>query len=142
MLIDSLKAAQADAFVLGLKSQFYHWNVEGPDFVQYHDFLGEYYSDVQGSVDVLAELLRTLDAYAPGTTSRLKELSSIEESDTIPDALTMLKNIKRENDKMLVTLIKAYDAAEKDSQFGVSNYLQDRIQAHEKHGWMLRALTK
>jgi DNA-binding ferritin-like protein len=54
----------------------------------------------------------------------------------------MLQNIKNDNDKFLATLVVAYDEAEKASEFGVSNYIQDRIQAHEKHAWMLRAITK
>ena len=69
-------------------------------------------------------------------------MSSLEEASTIPDAKTMLSIIKRDNDLFLAALVQAYDEAEKASEFGISNYIQDRIQAHEKHAWMLRAITK
>ena len=142
MLADQLKITQADAFVLYLKAHYYHWNVEGPNFPQYHEFLGDFYQDVFGSVDAIAELIRTLNVYAPGTLSRFQALTTIEESDTIPNAVQMMNNIMEENDTMLETLKKAYNMAEEEKQIGIANFLQDRIQAHEKHGWMLRSITK
>lgn len=142
MLSESLKTTLADAFTFALKAQFYHWNIEGADFAQYHEFTQELYTDVQASVDAIAELIRTTDSYAPGTLTRLKSLTTIEETDVIPDARTMLVNLRTENDKFLATLYRTYNDAEKETQFGVSNYIQDRIQAHEKHAWMLKAITK
>lgn len=142
MIVDTLKKVLADCFTFSLKAQFYHWNVEGPDFEQYHSFLGKLYEDVSESVDVIAELIRTLNVYSPGTLTRFKELTSIEESDSIPDARGMLSNLRRENDKLLASLITAYKEAEDAGEIGISNYLQDRVQAHEKHAWMLRAITK
>ena len=128
--------------MLYLKAHFYHWNIEGPNFPQYHDFLQNLYQDVFASVDTIAELIRTLDVYAPGTLSRFQSLTTLEESDIIPDALTMIKNILEQNTLMLETLKKAYSMAEEEKQIGIANFLQDRIQAHEKHGWMLRSITK
>ena len=142
MLADQLKITQADAFVLYLKAHYYHWNVEGPNFPQYHEFLQNFYQDVYGSVDAIAELIRTLNVYAPGTLSRFQALTTIEESDTIPNAVQMMNNIVEENNTMLETLKKAYNMAEEEKQIGIANFLQDRIQAHEKHGWMLRSITK
>lgn len=142
MLADTLKSVLADTYIVYFKAHSFHWNVEGSDFAQYHDFLGNYYQDTYGSIDVIAELVRTLDAYAPISFASLLSQATIEESDTVPDAKGMLMQIKRDNDLLLAQLVKAYDEAEKASEFGVSNYLQDRIQAHEKHAWMLRAITK
>ena len=142
MLADQLKITQADAFVLYLKAHYYHWNVEGPNFPQYHEFLQNFYQDVYGSVDAIAELIRTLNVYAPGTLSRFQALTTIEESDTIPNAVQMMNNIMEENNTMLETLKKAYNMADEEKQIGIANFLQDRIQAHEKHGWMLRSITK
>lgn len=142
MLKETLKRSLADAFTFYLKAQFYHWNVEGPDFVQYHDFLGELYGDVQGSVDTIAELIRTLDEYAPGTLRRMQELTTITESDVIPSGLEMMRNLYTENLKLLATLMSAYKDATEAGEEGIANFLQDRIQAHEKHGWMLRSIIK
>ena len=142
MLSEQLKITQADAFVLYLKAHYYHWNIEGPNFPQYHEFLSDFYQDVFGSVDTIAELIRTMAVYAPGTLSRFQSLTTLEESDTIPDAMTMMVNLRVENSKMLDTLRKAYKMAEDENQIGIANFLQDRIQAHEKHNWMLRSITR
>ena len=56
--------------------------------------------------------------------------------------MSMLGNLRRDNDMLLVQLVRTYDEAEQASQFGISNFIQDRIQAHEKHAWMFRAITK
>lgn len=142
MLVDELKQVQATAFALGKKAHYYHWNVEGPDFAQYHDFLGELYAEIDGSVDTLAELVRTLNAYAPGAHRMIVELSLVKDDDTVPNAIEMLSRLREDNETLLNALRVCYQTAETAGQLGVSNYLQDRIQAHEKHAWMLRSLTK
>ena len=142
MLIDELKKVHADAFTFYLKAHFYHWNVEGPNFPQYHDFLQNLYQEVFASVDTFAELIRTLDSYAPGTLTRLTELTTVEETDDIPDALTMMSRLLMENNILRASLLTAYRTAESTGEVGISNFLQDRIQAHEKHAWMLRSILK
>ena len=142
MLIDELKKVHADAYTFYLKAHFYHWNVEGPDFPQYHDFLQNLYQEVFASIDSLAELIRTLDSYAPGTLTRLKELTTIEETDDVPDAKTMMTRLLQENNILRASLLTAYKTADTTGEVGISNFLQDRIQAHEKHSWMLRSILK
>lgn len=142
MLIDELKQIQATAFAFARKAHYFHWNVEGPNFVQYHDFLGELYAEVDASVDVIAELVRTLNAYAPGAHRMLMELSIIKDDDTVPDAIEMMRRLRDDNETLLNALRVGYQTAEQSGQLGIGNYLQDRIQAHEKHAWMLRSLTK
>lgn len=142
MQVDLLKKALADTFVFYLKAHNYHWNIEGPNFPQYHSFLESLYTEVYGAIDILAELVRTLDSYAPGTLTRLKELSNIEESDVIPDARTMMLNLLSDNNRVKLSLMQAYHSADSTGEVGVANFLQDRIQAHEKHGWMLKAISK
>lgn len=142
MLADILKKALADVFVFYLKTHFYHWNVEGEDFYQYHKLFGEIYQEVYGSVDLLAEQIRTLDVYAPGSLFRFAELTSITEDKIIPDNKTMASNLLVENEKVLQSLNTAYKAAENENELGISNFLQDRIQAHRKHSWFLKASVK
>ena len=141
-LIEALKKAQATTFALYLKAHNFHWNVEGPDFAQYHGFLGDFYAEVFGAVDTIAELIRTLDAYAPGSFSRFQQLSTIEDELTVPRGIVMIARLYADNQRVLATLTDAYRMAESAGNYGVSNALQDRITIHEKHGWMLRSFTK
>jgi starvation-inducible DNA-binding protein len=141
-LIEALKKAQATTFSLYLKAHNFHWNVEGPDFAQYHSFLGGFYEEVFGAVDTIAELIRTLDAYAPGSFSRFQQLSTIEDELTVPKGIVMIARLYSDNQRVLATLTDAYRMAESAGKLGVSNAIQDRITIHEKHGWMLRSFTK
>lgn len=141
-LAQSLKVAQAESFSFYLKAHKFHWNVEGPDFVQYHEFLADLYTEVWAGVDVIAELIRTLEIYAPGSYTEFKELSTIAEAETISDGLAMLNTLLNDNNSVLVSLLKAYKLAESSGEIGISNSIQDRITTHQKHGWMLKSLTK
>ena len=76
-LVNRMKVVLATSFSFALKAQYYHWNIEGIHFSQYHDFFGNLYEEVFGSIDQTAEQIRALDAYAPGSLKRYKELSEI-----------------------------------------------------------------
>jgi starvation-inducible DNA-binding protein len=141
-LIEALKVALADSYAFSLKAQNYHWNVTGISFAEHHKFFGKLYSEVQEGVDGIAEGIRTLDAFSPGSFTRFKELTTIEDELKIPAVEKMLSNMADDNQKVLESLHKAYMLAEKNMKHGISNYIQDRITAHEKHGWMLRSFKK
>jgi starvation-inducible DNA-binding protein len=141
-LIEELKKLFASNYAFYLKAQYYHWNIEGPDFPQYHEFFGNLYEEVGGSIDSMAEHIRAVDAYAPGSFARFVALSGIEGDDTIPTGLAMAARLLEDNEKLLTMLIDVYKKAEAVDRLGLSNFLQDRIEAHRKHSWMLRATTK
>lgn len=141
-LINLMRKALADSFAFYLKAQNFHWNVEGSDFKMYHDLFGGLYEEVYGSVDSLAEHIRALNAYAPGSLSKFSELTTIAEHNLVPTASVMVKELLEDNQKVINSLTDAYRMAERFSEIGLSNFLQDRVDAHKKHGWMLRATTK
>ena len=86
-LIEDMKRLLADVYAYGLKAQNYHWNVEGPNFMEYHALFADVYNKASGDVDTVAEHIRALDAYAPGSLGRFKELTSIQDETTIPVAI-------------------------------------------------------
>ncbi|CAB4170294.1 Dps DNA-binding ferritin-like protein (oxidative damage protectant) [uncultured Caudovirales phage] len=139
MLVDKLKVVLANTFTMYMKTHGYHWNVIGSDFPQYHDFFGDLYAEVHGAVDDIAEQLRQINSFAPGSLQRMKELSELEEDDLVPNAAKMVVNLIAANDKVLLSLVECYEMAEEAKEYGLSNFLQDRITAHKKHGWMLKA---
>ena len=141
-LVDALKVVLADTFALYLKAHYFHWNIEGPNFVQYHGFLDGLYNEVWAAVDPIAEHIRTLDAYAPGSFTRFKDLTTISDELAIPSAISMLTKLEADNQSVIDSLTKAYKLAESANKCGLSNFLQDRIDIHEKHSWMLRSIVK
>lgn len=140
---DKLKVVLADSFTFYLKTHYFHWNVEGSDFSEYHNFFGGIYEEVFGAVDAIAEHIRTLDEYAPGSFKRFQELSTIETVDTIPEARAMVKALAADNDKVIDSIAAAMVEAGKDPKHkGIENFMQDRLDIHQKHAWMLRATLK
>lgn len=141
-LIQQMKVYLADNVALGMKAQQFHWNVEGDDFSQYHSFFGDFYEEVDDVIDDIGEFIRTLDAYAPLSLRRLAELATIAESDIAPPPLVMIKDLYDDNNKLLADLNTVYKLAERYSEIGLSNFIQDRVVAHKKHQWMLRSYLK
>lgn len=140
-LVEKTKEVLANTFVLYMKAHSYHWNVIGPDFPQLHKFFGKLYEELHDAVDVLAEQLRQLDSFAPATLSRMVELSTLTEDEKIPTAANMVNNLIAANDKVIDSIHECYKMAEQLEMYAHSNILQDRLSAHLKHQWMLRAVS-
>jgi starvation-inducible DNA-binding protein len=141
-LIQQSKVVLASTFAFYLKTHNFHWNVEGPNFPQYHSFLDGLYNELWGAVDAIAEHIRTLDAYAPGSLGRFSQLSVIDDQLNIPNAKAMFAELASDNQKMISELEKAFRLADAAGKDGLANFFQDRIDIHEKHGWMLKATGK
>ena len=141
-LIDQLRTILGTNFALYFKAHSYHWNVEGPDFPEYHGFLGDFYDSVFDQTDDIAEHLRRLDSYAPVSLSRMMELSDIEEDVNIPAPVGMFTNLRRDNDRYIIHLRAGIAAADAAGEPAVSNFLQDILGSHQKHAWMFRSITK
>lgn len=141
-LIELMKRVLADTFAFRLKAQYYHWNIEGPDFVQYHDFLGKLYETADDNIDDIAEHIRALGAYAPGSFGRFQALTSIQDEETIPEAWEMINRIAEDNKKLHAGLMAAHAVADELGQRGVVNFLEGLIDANEKTQWMLRSVLK
>jgi starvation-inducible DNA-binding protein len=142
MLVDDLKRVQADTFAMYSKAHYYHWNVEGPDFVQYHDFLGKLYEELFDVVDVIAEEVRALDSYAPGVHRMLMELTKVQDDNTVPAALEMMRRLEADNDIVMEGLLQAFMSAEAAGEVGLADFLTQRMDVHKKHRWMLRSIQK
>ena len=138
----ALNKVMGDTFVMYYKTHSYHWNIEGPDFYEYHTFLQEIYSEIYPTIDTIAEHIRALDAYAPTSLKYIKDYSTIQEDDIVVGAMQMIKNLLDANNVVLLTLMMAYKIAEEAGEIGVSNFLQDRVIQHQKHGWMLKSTLK
>ena len=141
-LIEQLKVILGTNFALYLKSHNYHWNIEGNNFPQYHAFLDTFYNEVFLQNDPIAEHIRYLDAYAPGSFTRFLELSVVDEATTVPDALTMMINLKNDNDRYMIQLRAGIVVAEGSDEPAIGNFLQDLLAAHQKKAWMLRSIVK
>lgn len=142
-ITNPLKVAFADTYALYLKAQNYHWNVEGPMFPMYHDFFGNIYEEVGGAIDQFAEEIRAQKSYVPASFERFKELTTIEDESLIQLLPTaMVTNLFEDNNRVLASLQLARNIADEYKQNGLVNFLEERLDQHNKHAWMLRASMK
>lgn len=141
-LAEAAKIAFASEFSFYLKAHNFHWNVEGPMFLQYHDLFGKIYEEVYSSIDDFAEKIRAIGSYMPGSYTRFSMLSQIDDETEILDPTSMLQALHDDNEKMLVALKMLFDLSEQSGEHGFSDFVAGRMDAHRKHGWMIRASLK
>jgi starvation-inducible DNA-binding protein len=138
------RKAFATTYGFMLMSGDYHWNVVGPNFLEHHELFGRVYKEVDHHIDVFAEQLKGIQTWVPATFDQLHGLSSVVGEWTgikyTPEE--MLHNLYLANGKINTDLIAAYTAAERVQEYGIANYLSERMDQHRKHGWMLYASMK
>lgn len=129
----------ANTFAMYLLAHKYHWNVEGPNFAQYHAFFGDLYEQIFEEIDKTAEQIRALGNYAPGTLKEFDSLSTMTDSPEIPGPKMMFARLYAANTSLIDSIIAARSHAERESRYGLINYLEDRLDKHAKIGWQLKS---
>ena len=142
MLSDLMKTLLASDFSYYLKAHFFHWNVEGKDFYQYHQFLQAVYEDAYEAVDNIAEQIRTLNEYAPGSLTRYNELTRIPDQTKVPRAQLMLEELLHDSHTMIELLNECFAAAESENKQDIANFIAERLTATNKFIWMLSSFLK
>jgi len=142
-LTTAIKVLLANATVMYYKAHQFHWNIEGIEFTQYHEFFGDLYTDVYESIDPTAEWLRKLDDYAPVSMDELFKYKTLKEETTRVELLVdIFASLIAANQEVLDSLNKVFTIANANKQQGVCNFIADRIDTHQKHAWFLRASAK
>lgn len=142
-LTDDLRTLLADVFSLYLRAHGHHWNVEGPDFREYHGLFEELATDIYGSIDPLAENLRKLGEYAPFRLERLVETKTLPDKQKMaPDPKSMANDLLECNEYVIDRYKAAFLAATEAAEQGIANFIADRIDTHQKWSWFLRASVK
>ena len=141
-LQQAAKVAFATEYSFYLKAHNFHWNVEGSDFKQYNDLFGGIYEEVYGSIDAFAEQIRALGTYVPASYTRFSMLTQIDDETQILPRQAMVEALIVDNEKIVKLLKLVFQQSEANQEFGFSDFIAGRIDAHRKHGWMLRASAK
>ena len=130
----------ADTYTLYLKTHNYHWNVTGPLFNTLHLMFEEQYNELWAAVDLLAERIRSLGEFAPGSYSQFADLTSIAEAQDVPTAEEMLADLVTGHEAVARTARRAFKVADDANDEATSDLLTQRLQVHEKTAWMLRSM--
>ena len=141
-IAEALSRLLADTYSLYLKTHSFHWNVEGPMFNTLHQMFMVQYTELWTALDEIAERIRSLGYPAPGSYKAFAKLSSIEDTDGVPEAMAMVRELVKGHEAVARTARAAFAPAEKAGDESSADLLTQRLQVHEKTAWMLRSLLK
>lgn len=141
-LVEQLRKVLATNFALYLKTHMFHWNVEGPNFSDYHAFFSGVYEDLFDQTDTLAEFIRQLNEKAPGSLSVYNAESLVKDEEGFPSAEEMFNKLAFDTQTMITLYEQLYHVAEEAHEHQISNYAADRLAAHKKTAWMVRSILK
>ncbi|MEL7030135.1 MAG: Dps family protein [Pseudomonadota bacterium] len=140
-IADGLKKVLADTYTLYLKTHNYHWNVTGPMFNTLHLMFEQQYNELWTATDLVAERIRSLGIYAPGSYKAYADLSSVEDAEMEPpNAEAMIANLVKGHETVVRTAREVFPLAEEANDESTADLLTQRMQVSEKTAWMLRSL--
>lgn len=139
-IVQGLSQLLADTYSIYIKTHNFHWNVSGPMFVTLHTLFEQQYTELALAIDIIAERIRALGAFAPGSFKAFQELTSIPDMEDIPDALTMIALLLEDNETIIITARSIIPLADKAYDTPTADLATARILVHEKTAWMLTSL--
>ena len=134
-IADGLSRLLADTYAVYLKTHGYHWNVRGPNFASLHTLFMTHYTEMWNAIDLVAERIRALGELAPQGYGAFGKLSGIQDGDPSKSADAMLQELLADH----ATLIATAKAAREGADDVTAAVIDARIDAHQKHAWMIRA---
>ena len=133
----------ATTYSLYLKTLFYRWNVTGRQFHGLHELFEQQYEDLHAAGDEIAERIRALGHFTPGSYREFSELSQIEEDASLPkSAEQMVNNLLRDNEKCSMEARNVLKVAEDAGDEVTVDMMVARMATHDKAAWMLRATAE
>ncbi len=141
-LADELSKLLADSYTLYLKTHNFHWNVTGPMFQTLHLMFEQQYTELAMAVDLIAERIRALGVFAPGSYAAYGRLSQVTDTDGVPKALDMVKLLVEAHETVIRTARNVVTRAEDAGDQATADLGTQRLQIHEKTAWMLRSLLE
>lgn len=141
-LVEGLSRLLADTYTLYLKTHNFHWNVKGPMFQTLHLMFETQYNELALAVDLLAERIRALGYPAPATYAEFLKLTSIKESEGVPQARDMIQQLVDGQEAVVRTARSIVPIADAATDDVTTSLLADRMEIHEKNAWMLRSLLE
>jgi len=141
-IAEGLSRLLADTYTLYLKTHNFHWNVTGPMFQTLHLMFETQYNELALAVDLIAERIRALGVFAPGTYQEFGRLTSVSEATNVPEAQEMIRQLLDGHEITVRTARALFPQVDKANDEATADLLTQRIQTHEKTAWMLRSLLE
>lgn len=138
-LTEQLCTVLADTYALYVKTQNFHWNVEGPHFTSFHALFEDQYTELADAIDEIAEQIRMLGEKAPGSLAAYQQKSNIKDGDPNLSAAQMIKALHDDHRHVITTLNTALTCAQQDNDEATADMLVGRLRSHQKAAWFLKS---
>lgn len=140
-IADGLSRLLADNYTLYLTTHNFHWNVTGPMFNSLHQMFMEQYTELWNAADPIAERIRALGHFAPGSYAQYGQLASLDDAPaTPPAALDMVRILVNGHEAVARTARSLLSLADEAQDEPTADLLTQRLSVHEQTAWMLRSL--
>jgi starvation-inducible DNA-binding protein len=136
---DATARLLADSYTLYLKTHNFHWNVTGPMFTTLHTLFETQYTELALAVDQIAERIRALGEFAPGSYSEFARLATVKEAKSVPPAVEMIRQLVADYETVAATAQEVFDVADELGDQATADLATQRMQISEKNAWMLRS---
>lgn len=137
-ITEALNGLLADTFALYVKTKNFHWHVSGPHFRDYHLLLDEQATQIEASVDVLAERVRKIGGTtirSIGQIARLQRVKDNDEDIVLPG--DMLAELMADNKAHIQNMRAAHEVADQHEDVATASLLENFIDEAEKRCWFL-----
>ena len=132
-----LAVALASTYMLYLKTQNFHWNIEDPRFSQLHHLFQEQYEELAEQTDEIAERMRMLGQKSPGTMKFFLENSFIQEAAENLSGDEMIWQLAQDHQALSKWLLETIKKAQDLGDEGTADLYIQQLRAHDKQAWML-----
>lgn len=139
VVADKLSVILADTYSLEIKSHAFHWNVTGPTFYSLHQLFEAHYTSLHDFTDELAERIRALGFFAPGSYSAFTKLTSIKDAKDNLTSSEMISALLADREMMAKSLSETIELAASHNDHDTADLLTQQLHEHEKAAWMLRS---
>lgn len=138
---EALRALLGETYALYVRTHGYHWNVTGPRFNELHAMFMAQYTELWTALDEIAERIRALGHFAPGSSGEMMEYATIRPDNGVPEAAVMITNLAEGHEAVSRAARKGIAVAEKHSDPVSADLCTQRARIAEKTAWMLRSAS-
>lgn len=138
--IDLLAVVLANEMTLYVKTRKFHWNVAGENFMELHKLFQSQYTEIEESIDEVAERINKLGGKTIGTMGEFLGITKLKESpNNYPSQKEMLKELLVDNETIIILLRKDVETCTNENKdAGTSDFLTGLMEQHETIAWILR----
>ncbi len=141
-LVAKLELLLSNSYALTIKTQNYHWNVVGSNFVALHQLFGEQYQELFTAIDEIAERIRSFGVLVEADLLYFGQNSQITAPKKNSNAEKMVSDLVKGHQVIIDDLLDSIKLAQENKDEGTADLFIRRIQVHQKALWMLQSINQ